>query len=219
MDSTIFTKSFAPKEFDIGEIMRYAGILKPSSDTEKLISECIESIKDKLSYKVCYSVYPVTICDGFTDLTFTKTSSENLKKLLSTSDKIVVFAATIGIEADRIIAKHLSVSPLKALLMQAIATERIESLCDAFCKELALEYGHITPRFSPGYGDFSIEHQRDIFRVLDCPRKIGLSLNQSLMMSPSKSVTAIVGISNTPIPDKKDCRDCDKKDCEYRRTK
>ena len=48
-------------------------------------------------------------------------------------------------------------------------------------------------RFSPGYGDFDIVYQKDIFAILDCPKRIGLTLNSSLMMSPSKSVTAIIG--------------------------
>ena len=54
------------------------------------------------------------------------------------------------------------------------------------------------PRFSPGYGDLPINMQKDIFAALDCPRKIGLSLNESLLMSPSKSVTAIIGVSARP---------------------
>lgn len=54
----------------------------------------------------------------------------------------------------------------------------------------------LKPRFSAGYGDLPLEVQKDIFRVLDCPRKIGLTLNDSLLMSPTKSVTAIVGIED-----------------------
>ena len=53
----------------------------------------------------------------------------------------------------------------------------------------------LSARFSAGYGDVPLELQRDIFALLDCPRRIGLTLNESLLMSPSKSVTAIVGIS------------------------
>ena len=49
------------------------------------------------------------------------------------------------------------------------------------------------PRFSPGYGDLSLEVQKEIFSLLDCPRKIGVSLGDSLLMTPSKSVTAIIG--------------------------
>ena len=78
---------------------------------------------------------------------------------------------------------------------------------------------HPVPRFSPGYGDFPLEAQKDIFRTLDCSRKIGLTLNESLLMSPSKSVTAIVGLSPCAGPEPKNrCSQCGKTDCMYRRT-
>ena len=72
--------------------------------------------------------------------------------------------------------------------------ERIEALCDAFCKDLSMEYGALTPRFSPGYGDLPLDIQRSVFRFLEPEIKIGLTLSESLIMCPSKSVTAFVGI-------------------------
>ena len=78
--------------------------------------------------------------------------------------------------------------------MQAIGAERIEALCDCFEADVRGEYGSIRSRFSPGYGDLSLDFQNDLFRVLDCQRTIGLVLNESMLMSPSKSVTAIIGV-------------------------
>ena len=74
----------------------------------------------------------------------------------------------------------------------------------------------LRPRFSPGYGDLPLELQKDVFRVLDCPRKIGLSLNESLLMSPSKSVTAIIGIGKGDVEAENKCSACEKTDCAYR---
>ena len=97
---------------------------------------------------------------------------------------------------------------------------RIESLADTFEKEQrnfkAAEKKFLRPRFSPGYGDFELGVQSDIFRVLDCPRRIGLSLNKSLLMSPSKSVTAIIGISDRQAVCASGCNLCDKKDCAFK---
>ena len=91
-----------------------------------------------------------------------------------------------------------------------------------FNDEMKIDYENkhlfLRSRFSPGYGDLGLEMQKDIFAVLDCPRKIGLSLNESLLMSPSKSVTAIIGISNVPKTCKPDnCASCAKSDCTFRR--
>ena len=102
-------------------------------------------------------------------------------------------------------------------MFQAIGAERIENLCDLFNNEIK-ENNYTKPRFSAGYGDFGLEFQKEIFNALNLPVKIGINLNNSLIMSPSKSVTAIIGITNNP--NTKDCKSCDacnKKDCEFRR--
>ena len=93
-------------------------------------------------------------------------------------------------------ARYGAVSPAKALLHQAIGAERIEALCDRLCRDLAEEIGtSLRPRFSPGYGDFSVTVSGDIFRLLDPARRIGVSLTDHFLMTPSKSVSAIVGIA------------------------
>jgi cobalamin-dependent methionine synthase I len=112
--------------------------------------------------------------------------SGSLARFLEGSERVTVFAATVGLGVDRLINRYVSVSPVKALLFQAIGAERIEALCENFCKELGLK-----KRFSPGYGDFALAAQREIFSLLGCEKRIGLSLTDSLLMTPTKSVTAI----------------------------
>ena len=89
---------------------------------------------------------------------------------------------------------------------------------DAEVRERAAAAGkYARPRFSAGYGDFELSAQTEIFHALDCQRKIGLTLNDSLLMSPSKSVTAIIGISDTAAEKcGTGCKGCGKTDCEYR---
>lgn len=72
------------------------------------------------------------------------------------------------------------------------------------------------PRFSPGYGDLPLSAQREIFAVLDCGKRIGLMLNDSLLMSPSKSVTAFVGIGGEMKQKQNTCSACRMRDCAYR---
>ena len=156
------------------------------------------------------------------DLGFAEVHSKALAYNLRGCRSIILFAATIGIEIDRLIAKYSRISAVKALFFQAIGAERIESLCDAFCKEMRAEAEmkglFLRPRFSPGYGDFDICYQEPIVRMLNCAKTIGLTLTDSFMMTPTKSVTAVIGISTQkdrcPISG---CEVCTKKDCEYRR--
>ncbi|MBQ8338848.1 MAG: Vitamin B12 dependent methionine synthase activation subunit, partial [Clostridia bacterium] len=145
------------------------------------MQECIDEVKGKLVYNVCYREFDISSDGSSLDLGFTRTESQALKRNLSGCESILLFAATVGMEIDRLIARYSAVSCTKALLLQAIGAERIESLCDEFCRQISEEKAKlglkVRPRFSVGYGDLPLEAQREIFAVLDCPRKIGLTLN------------------------------------------
>lgn len=190
---TVYTKSYTAPPINKGEILRYAGVRGEAKDVEALLDECLAETGE-LIYKVCYTEFPIVRGD-LLDLGFTKTHSRTAKKSLDGCDNVVVFGATVGLAIDRLIAKYSLLSPAKALLFQAIGAERIESLCDLFCSDMANDRA-IRPRFSAGYGDLPLEVQKDIFAVLGCEKNIGVTLNGSLLMSPTKSVTAIFGVKN-----------------------
>ena len=199
MENTVYLRAYKEPPINKKEILRYAGVGQSTPQIDTIIDECIEELSDKLSYKVCYREFPIN-CNGETvDLTFTKATSSSLAKNLNECSSIVLFAATVGINMDRLIARYANISPTKSLLFQAIGAERIESLCNVFNREVTQEKMRLglktCPRFSPGYGDLSLDIQKDIITVLDCPRKIGVTLNESLLMSPSKSVTALIGVT------------------------
>lgn len=185
--SIVLTKSYVEPLFDTKEILRYAMCKDADENVTSLLNECLDEIKGKLAYKVCYIQLP-------TDALFTDVKSEVLSKYLFDCNSYVIFAATVGIELDRLITKYSRTSPAKAHMFQAIGAERIEALCDTFCEEIKLQYKNTKPRISPGYGDMPLKMQKEIFNILDCSRKIGLTLNDSMMMSPTKSVTAFIGV-------------------------
>lgn len=196
---TIHLKSYAPPSLDRREILRYAGARGEEHAFDRLLDECLAELDGKCIYRVCYQEFTIFKADGILDLGFMKTDSKSLCRHLAGCESAVVFAATVGVEIDRLIARYGRTSPAKALFFQAIGTERIEALCELFCEELQKEKDEkgfsLRPRFSAGYGDFPLEAQKEIFSSLDCARKIGLTLNHSLMMSPTKSVTALIGVA------------------------
>ncbi len=205
----IITKTYNEPPICEKEILRYAGYRGEDKEVLSLMHSCIDEVREKLSYKVCYGEF---------DVLFLDIKSDALSRNLKNCNRVIIFAATIGIEIDRLIAKYGRISPSKALMMQAIGAERIEALCDMFCENLASDKKtNLCPRFSPGYGDLPLSVQKDIFDVLGCSKLIGLTLNDSLIMSPSKSVTAFVGLFEGEVQVRNNkCTLCDKTDCEYR---
>lgn len=204
------------------EILRYAGCKDATEEYKQILREGLLDALPRLSYKVCFLELNVKRTGEVCDFDYFKVESKDLAANLDGCERVILFAATIGVEMDRLIARNMSISPTKAVFLQAIGTERIEALCDLFCKELERKEGgrNFRPRFSPGYGDLSIEMQKEILSVLNASKHIGLSLNRSLLMSPTKSVTAFVGIP-TKIEEKQEtvrhkCAQCRNLDCAYR---
>ena len=177
--------------WDFGEIRRYCGARQGDGEIDAILLSCAEEAKPHLSYAVCYTRLPVLRVGEELRIGSIETSSRVLQKALSGCDSALLFAATVGIGIDRLILKYGRLSPLRATLLQGIGAERIEGLCNAFCDRFGEE---LSPRVSPGYGDIPLPMQRQIFALLDCPRKIGLTLSEGMLMTPTKSVTAFAGV-------------------------
>ena len=222
MAGPVCTKIYAAPPYNTAEILRYAGARSASPEVQRLLEACCQEAWDTLSYAVCWKEIALTDTEG--QQLLNQTPSQDLRRRLHGCDRAILFGATVGIGLDRLIARYGRVSPAKALLFQAIGAERIEALCDLFCEDISREQAALgrraTRRFSPGYGDLPLELQKDLFALLDCPRKIGLTLNKSLLMSPSKSVTSLVCLSAEAesCPDPSGCAACQNKNCIYRRT-
>ena len=194
------------------EAIRYLGYGRNAVDeqTLALIKDSFESLRSAVS--------PKSICRIF-DL---QHQSRSLGRNLKQCEKLILFGATLGTGADRLITRASLTDMAKAVVLQACAAAMLEEYCDACQREIAKqqekEGWYLRPRFSPGYGDFDIQYQKPLMQMLDCAKTIGLTMTDSFMMTPTKSVTAVIGMSRIkercPI---QGCEICEKKDCEYRR--
>lgn len=198
MMGAVFTETVIPSPIVRAEVLRYAGARAEDEILKAHLDACIKETEGVFTYRVSYGAFPLSVLNDTVRLGSAEVRSSLLAKNLSGCEGALVFAATVGIGLDRLIARA-AVSPIRALLFDAVGSERIEALCDAFCAEQAARYAKegrtLRQRFSPGYGDLPLDFQRAVFSLLDPAKHIGLTLNESLLMSPSKSVTAIVGIT------------------------
>lgn len=177
----------------------YAGAGKRATPEElALVERAYRELLPELSGRVCYTELSVTHIDGGVLLGDVELRSLSLAERLRDCSRAVVFAATVGLGPDRLIAKYSRVSSALSLAVSAVGSERVEALADAFCDLISAERlsqsCRTVERFSPGYGDLPLEVQKSIFELLSPGRYIGVMLGESLIMTPSKSVTAIVGI-------------------------
>ena len=123
--------------------------------------------------------------------------SQALARHLAGCHAAYLVCGTIGAEFDALQRRVAVTSGADVLIVQAIGTAAIEEWMDAVEGEIRQELApgeSLVARFSPGYGDLPLEYQRTLLTLLDTPRKIGVSLTDTLLMVPSKSVSAIVGI-------------------------
>ena len=197
MTSFVYTKSYEAPPINGKEILRYAGVRGDATAFLPLMRGCLDEIGDQLIYKVCYCETDASTDGDTVSLGGLTVRSSDLSRSLSGCHGAILFAATVGIAVDRLILRYANLSPTKALFFQSIGAERIESLCDLFTAEMEQEKATagclLRPRFSAGYGDLPLSLQSDLFALLDPARHIGVTLNESLLMTPTKSVTAIVG--------------------------
>ncbi len=211
---------------DTREALRYARAgAEPAPQTLALLAETQAEALPVLSPRACYTIVPAQVQENRVGLGpdgELAVESRDLARSLRGCSQALLFVATIGLEWDRLIARNGRISPGKALLLQSLGAERIEALCDAFChtiaQRLATQGLSLRPRFSPGYGDLPLAFQTPLLSALDSWRQIGVSLNESLLMSPSKSVSAIAGITTQPCADapRHSCTECAQRSaCPY----
>jgi hypothetical protein len=212
-------------EFSIDrrEALRYLGCGNAASNRPlppemlDLLDACEAELRAALRPRVCWARVPLRFPAPFTtDAGFGPVESVSLAKHLHGCHSALLFAATIGVEADRLIQRWSRLRPSRGAVLDALASAAVESWCDAAEAELTRDLGPHCDRFSPGYGDFALQHQRDIVLCLDTPRTLGLTLTGSLLMMPSKSVTAIIGLGASARTCGHRCMFCTKENCIYR---
>ena len=120
---------------------------------------------------------------------------------------------TIGLAVERELRRLALLNSLDQALFDAAATTLVECAAadaEALVRSRAREQGRFAnARFSPGYGDLPLACQPTLLDALDARRRLGITLSPSLLMTPTKSVTAVIGIfDELPPRMRTTCADC-----------
>ena len=204
------------------ETLQYLGYLGSGipQELEENITRCEEEVLHTARPRAVWRLFDL-LPDGSLGGTVFTPQGKDVPKLLESCTQVILMAATLGSETERLLRQRQVQKMGDAVILDAAASAAIENVCENVCADLAerLSPRYLTDRFSPGYGDFPFSQQREFFEVLDITRQIGVSLSESGLMLPQKSVTALIGVSDRPQPHRhRGCADCSLfETCQFRR--
>lgn len=212
-------------KIDRAETLRYLGYRGQEMDSQmqELLEDTAGELEQGSLPKSIYREYDCKVEGDQIFLGGLSITSEKLARNLRGCSRAVLLAATIGRGADLMIKRYSVTNLAKAAIVQAAGASYIESYVDEVEEKIRKEAKernlYLRPRFSPGYGDFALEYQKDIFDLLECSKRIGLTLTEGNLMMPSKSVTAVIGLSSEEETSchRQTCEQCEKENCEFRR--
>lgn len=219
-------------EIDEREVLRYLQYKDQhiESDLSYKIKQCIEKTKEIINPRFIFRKYEIkkSKISNIKNEVYLEGSnlilqSDDVYNLLLECDECILMSATLGLEIEREIRKLTYTDLTKGIIIDACATTAIEEVCDIvqdnIAKKLLKEDKYITYRYSPGYGDLSIEKNVDINNLLNSQKEIGLTVTNSGIMIPRKSVVALIGVSHKGINNtKKSCENCNNRhNCDYKK--
>ncbi|WP_455542793.1 vitamin B12 dependent-methionine synthase activation domain-containing protein [Intestinibacter sp.] len=214
---------------DKSEVLRYLGHngQEIDNDLNLRINQCIQETKNEIDTKYVYETYDIRKNLDLNTVEFENTNlilkSKDISELFRDCDKCILMCATLGFNIEKNIRRYSYNDLTKGIIVDACATTSIEEICDLIqdniLQEVCEEGKSLTMRYSPGYGDLDISANRDILNVLDAHRKIGVTVTNTGIMLPRKTVVALIGITNNKIEKvKRTCENCSNRfNCEYKR--
>ena len=124
--------------------------------------------------------------------------SKQVIRMLDNSDPVIVFMVTIGPPLEQEVDSLIKRGEMtRGVILDAIGSETADAVAEKLhkvvLKQMAEEKGFsVTPRFSPGYGDWPVTVQKELLELCS-GSLIGISVNESFLMIPKKSVSAVFG--------------------------
>lgn len=165
----------------------------PQGEDIPAAEDCLKELLGVCRCRYASVRTPVKVREDCVDLGFTSVKSKQLAKVLEGCNEAFVFGVTLGSGVDTLLRRLSVMSPLEHFITDALASALAEALTDEVDGRLSAEL-RCAKRYSPGYGDLPLEIQKEVLGALESVKTLGITLTDSLLMTPTKSVTAILGI-------------------------
>jgi len=227
----LYEYSFSGNEINISvpSILKAIGYKNNSAPEPVLhsIDELLPVIDKLIHVKAGFRIFDSIHLNDKRDSLFIEDIQFNtgaiIAKPLRNSTAAAIFVATAGPEIETMSKEYLSgIDILKGYILDAIGSEVVE--CAADLLEIKLQEKvsdnnfKITNRYSPGYCGWIVKEQHKLFSLL--PKNFcGISLTESALMIPIKSISGIVGLGSNVKKYDYQCSICEMESCFRRRTK
>jgi len=200
------------------EALRYLGIRDPDEQMRKAVAQGMAVLQREAQFRIASEEAPCRVEPEGVQIGALEIKSADLARNLKGCDRVILMAATLGLSVDRLIQQRFLTNSAQAVILQACAAALLEAGCDRWQEGLEGPYPGTRTRFSPGYGDLSLDLQGAILSAVRAPARIGLNETSSHMLTPTKSITAVLGIAKDQQPIRHNgCRSCPKPDCAFRK--
>ena len=180
------------------DALRYMGYgtREPDSQTSALLDKCERELLRTIDGKYVYRVFSLT--DGQIPDSKFRLDGYSVKKHLQGCTKVIFLCATLSDAVDRLIRIKQISAMAEAIVVDALASAAVEQVCDLAENEILQGFPTLehTWRFGLGYGDFPLIGQSKFLDILDAPKRIGVCVNESLLLTPTKSVTCVFGLGH-----------------------
>jgi hypothetical protein len=217
-------QSHSLEKREILNLIGYRDAETISARVGSLVDDYLDNYHDFLAPSFRYEFRDIKkVTRGEARIGGVKLRSAVLARLLERSERVAVFALTIGGYLEELVA-YLSEKGLvlQATVLDAVGSGAAETLAAEVQSEIARWADRrglvISRRFSPGYCDWDVAQQGELFRLLG-GNVTGISLQDSMLMVPRKSISGVIGIGlpDHGIEEYNPCTTCRKKDCPGRR--
>ena len=208
---------------DRAEALRYLAIARPDAGSLEAIEPVAAALEQALTPRFTFAAFPVRHTPEGEALEGSGLVLPGgmAKTMLRECTHAVLLLCTLGAGFESRLRAASARDMAQAAMLDACGSAYVEAGCFDAEKAIAARFPgkFLTDRFSPGYGDLPLELQPKLCAALDSQRRLGVTVTESLLMVPMKTVSAVIGLADTPQPARvRGCQFCARREtCNFRK--
>ncbi len=197
-----------PCRVDADEALRYLGYRGQTLDDDlrKRLDAAASLCERELQPTGMFAIFPLVHAEEREQAAVTvetpigplELPGRAIARHLRGCSEVAFMAVTLGAKSEMLLRRETALSATGGMLADVCASSAVEQAANVLNEHLraqANQRGFATTwRFSPGYGDLPLSVQPGFLKALGASKTLGISLTAALMLVPTKTITAIVGL-------------------------